>query len=107
MEKHMLKTGWLLGLLIVLSPMELMAETVTGTLDAVSFHKETIRVDGVTFDVNTEATRVLYRSEVLGEEDLRPGDKVELHMGNRRGGSEKRVLELIILIRGSKSGLDS
>ena len=93
--------------LIMLTPLVVMAETIEGTLDAVSFNEQMITVSGEVYEVNTEITRVIYQGEALGEEDLRPGDDVILVIGEQSGPDGKRLLEMVILLRGSKPGLDS
>lgn len=99
--------NYILATLILLAPSSLLAETVEGKLDAVSLNRETVSVNGVIYDVNTEMTRVLYRGERMGEEDLRPGDDVILVFDDGTAPREKRRLLTIILVSGSKGGLES
>lgn len=103
----MIRQGWILAALLLLLPASLMAETIEGKLDSLNFHKGRIKVDGVVYEVITEATRIMYNGETMSEEDLRPGDDVQLILGQQRNRKEARELEAIILVRGSKPGLES
>lgn len=103
----MIKRGWIIVLLMTLTPVAAMAETVEGKLGHVSFQEQTIEVNGMVYQVNVETTRVTYRGERMGEEDLRPGDDVILVFGEHNASDGKRQLDAVILIRGSKSGLES
>jgi len=97
----------LLILIALLSPGMAVAETIDGRLDEVYLNSETITVDGVVYEVVTENTKVYYGGSVVGEEALTKGDKVRLIFSDEAGPGGKRVLELIILVSGSKGGLDS
>lgn len=103
----MFKKVWIIAALLMLTPVAAMAEVIEGKLNSVSFNEEQIEVNGLVYDVVTESTRVIYQGEQLGEEDLRPGDDVRLILGEKGGPNGKQVLEAVILIRGSKSGLES
>lgn len=103
----MFKKVWIIAALLMLMPIAAMADAIEGKLNRVSLNQEKIEVDGVVYDVVTESTRIIYQGEQLGEEDLRPGDDVRLIFGEHGGGQGKQVLEAVILIRGSKSGLES
>ncbi len=103
----MFKNVWIVAALLMLTPVAALAEAIDGKLDSVSFNEDRIEVDGVVYDVVTESTRVIYQGEHMGEEDLSPGDDVRLILGEQNGGRGKQVLEAVILIRGSKSGLES
>ena len=103
----MFKKVWIIAALLMLMPVAAMAEAIEGKLNSVSLNQEKIEVNGVVYDVVTESTRIIYQGEQLSEEDLRPGDDVRLIFGEQGGGQGKPVLEAVILIRGSKSGLES
>ncbi len=103
----MFKKVWIAAALLMLTPVAAMAEAIEGKLDSVSFNQERIEVDGVVYEVVTESTRIIYQGEQMGEEDLSPGDDVRLIFGEQSGDQGKQVLEAVILIRGSKSGLES
>jgi len=103
----MFKKVWIIAALLMLMPVAAMAEAIEGKLNSVSLNQEKIEVNGVVYDVVTESTRIIYQGEQLSEEDLRPGDDVRLIFGEQGGGQGKQVLEAVILIRGSKSGLES
>ena len=103
----MFKKVWIVAALLMLTPVAALAEAIDGKLDSVSFNEDRIEVDGVVYDVVTESTRVIYQGEHMGEEDLSPGDDVRLIFGEQNEGRGKQVLEAVILIRGSKSGLES
>ncbi len=91
--------------LLLTSPLTL-AEKITGTLNRVSFSEHFIQVDNETLEVNTDYTRVIYHGDTVGEESLRPGDQVELIISDDTGANQRRDLHTVILLRGSKSGLD-
>lgn len=105
----MYKRFTLVLLLLLMLPMSALAETVKGKLGEVSFQRGIVVVDGETYEVNTETTQVIYHGARLGEEDLRPGDDVELLISGSAGQGKERkpVLKAIMLIRGSKPGLES
>lgn len=101
----MSKILWLLALL--LCPLSLLAETIEGRLDSVYLNGNTVKVNGVTYTANMEATRVFYQGQFVGEESLTPGDDVQLIFSDEQASGMLRKLEMIILVRGSKQGLDS
>jgi len=102
----MKRINWLLVLL--LCPMSLWAETIEGRLDSVYLNDNTIKVSGVTYTANMEATKVFYRGQFVGEEGLTPGDLVQLVFNDEAPSPGMlRTLQMIILVRGSKQGLDS
>lgn len=103
----MIKRIWMIALLVVLVPVAANAEMVEGKLGHVSFHENVIEVNGMVYQVNVETTRVTYRGERVGEEELRPGDDVILVFGEQNDGDGNRQLDAVILVRGSKSGLES
>jgi len=96
---------WLLALLLCSS--SLLAETIEGRLDSVYLNGNTIKVNGVTYTANMEATKVFYQGQFVGEEGLTPGDDVQLIFSDEQANGMLRNLQMIILVRGSKTGLDS
>ena len=108
----MMKKILILMTVLFMMPGSVLAENIRGRLDYVSFADELIEVNGIKYDVNTELTRVVYHGEEMGEEDLREGDEVILVMDNAsrstaRDKNGKRVLKTVIIVRGSKPGLES
>lgn len=101
------RIGWIFACLLLLTPTISFAEEVRGKLNDVSFSEGIIEVNGIVYNVITEETRVSFHGERMGEEDLRPGDDVVLVLGKQRNRGEKRDLRAVILVRGSKGGLDS
>ncbi len=97
----------ILALMLFLASPWVMAEKITGTLKRVSFVEHLIQVDNETLEVNTEFTQVIYHGETVGEESLRPGDRVELIISDEAGAGQRRDLHTVILLSGSKSELDS
>ncbi len=97
----------ILALMLFLASPWVMAERIAGTLKRVSFSEHLIQVDNETLEVNTEFTRVIYRGEMVGEESLRPGDRVELIISDEAGADQRRDLHTVILLRSSKPELDS
>lgn len=81
-------------------------ERVRGRLDSVHLTDNRIVVNGVEYRANTELTRVLYKGLDVGEEGLSKGDQVEL-VFEQASGSEPMRLVAILLLRGSRAGLDS
>lgn len=106
---------FVLALLLIMLPFATQAETVKGRLGSFSFQKGLVEVSGVEYTLNTSTTQVLFGSTNIGEEDLRRGDTVELIIGDALQADagddseldDRPVLERVLLIRGSKEGLDS
>lgn len=85
----------------------LMAETIQGKLGEFYLNGNSITVDGRTYDCNMEVTKVFYNGQLVGEEGLTVGDEVQLVFSDETVPGEPKILEMIILLRGSKKGLDS
>jgi hypothetical protein len=96
---------WALALLMC--PTWLLAETIEGKLNYVYLNGNTITVDGETYTAITESTQVLYNGKSVGEESLKPGDEVVLVFSDEEAANGLKILHAVILVRGSKSGLDS
>jgi len=99
--------NYLWPLILLLASSSLMAETIQGILGDFYFNGDTITVDGQTFQCNMEATRVVYGGQLLAEEDLSEGDEVQLIFRDETSPGELKKLEVIILLKGHKKGLDS
>ncbi len=98
----------LLSTLLFCLPNTSLAQTrVTGTLEDVHLASHLVVVDGTTYDVDTQLTQVIYRGEEVGEESLLPGDLVELVLAPPEITGGRPQLLAILLLRGSKTGLDS
>lgn len=82
-------------------------ERIEGTLDKVYLPGNYVVVNGKEYKVNTELTQVLYRGLNVGEESLSKGDRVQLVFDGSVAADGLPNLLAIILLRGSKSGLDS
>ena len=93
--------------LLVCSTQLLADERVRGKLDSVNLSANRIVVDGTEYVVNTELTRVLFKGIEVGEEGLARGDRVELVLREAENDSGPDFLVAILLLRGSRSGLDS
>ena len=93
--------------LVLSAQIQAADNTVRGRLDDVSFSDQIVVVDGVTYEVITESTKVLYGGETVGEEGLTAGDLVQLIMGEEDPAKGKTHLIAVIIIQGSKSGLES
>ena len=103
----MYKRILILALTLFLAHPVMAQETVKGKLDYLSIPGEIVEVEGKVYHVNTETTRIIYQGERVGEEDLRPGDDVILYLERKGKNQKKRELKAIILVRGSKTGLES
>lgn len=94
--------------LCVAMPLQILAEDrIRGRLDSVYLAGKQVEVDGKTYLVNTEMTKVIYNGQSVGEESLRPGDLVELVLADPDNSTDIPRLIAILLLRGSKPELDS
>lgn len=104
---HRFIVGFLLSLLISLPVQGQVQERVQGRLDSVDLINNRIEVDGTNYVVNAELAKVIYNGQSVGEESLTPGDLVGLVFSEPEDQQGTPMVIAIVLLRGSKPGLDS
>lgn len=94
-------------LLLIMAPAVLADSSVRGKLDYLSLPAGIVEVNGRTFDVETENTRIIYNGRTISEEDIQPGDEVVLHFDEGSKSRKKKSLKQITLLTVSKPGFES